>query len=93
MKNNNITLITLSLTAILVSQSAHSAPSYHQFYLSSPSKNAELGIQEALNLSLKGQDVFKCTSVLASPSASGTSLSLKAIKRPLKPKKELAQKD
>lgn len=41
----------------------------------------EVSVTDALLSSVKGEPVYKCVLVEASPSKSGTSISLKAVKR------------
>jgi len=73
------TLVILS--ALFTSTVAFSAPTYSQFYLMN---GKQVNAQEAIIASLKGSEAFLCKSVAASVSKSGTSIGIKAIKKPAK---------
>ena len=65
------------ILALLVS-SASAAE--HKIYYVSGGKQMETA--EALTLAMKGDQVFKCQSVEAKPSKSGTSIGLRNVKKP-----------
>lgn len=64
----------------LVTLSAHAAdnPKYKQFYLVNGSKSSA---EEAILASLKGAEAFRCQSVEAKVSKSGTSIGVRNIKK------------
>lgn len=77
-------LLALSAISLLLNMWAQAADiknaEYKQFFLSN-GKN--VSAQQAILDSLRNEsDVFKCTSVVAMPSKSGTSIGLKNVKKP-----------
>lgn len=72
-------MLALIIAALIGPQSAI-AGEYKLFYLTDSGKQVEA--DEAIKASLQGSNIYKCQSVEMSVSKSGTSVSLKNIKKP-----------
>lgn len=70
---------TIAILASLFSLQANAAVNYKQFYLVN-GKQSEMS--QALMAAINGQEVVKCQTVEAKVSKSGTSISMRNIKKP-----------
>jgi len=68
------------LFAMLITTTVHAETKYDMYY--TDSSGARLSATDAILANVKGEQVYKCQAVEAKVSKSGTSISVKNVKKP-----------
>lgn len=75
-------LIAITLISLSASAAELPSPEFNQYYVNGSGQKLEA--ESALVKSVQGETIYKCQTVTAKVSKSGTSIGIRAVKKPRK---------